>query len=188
MGGGGRGATRATLPARAGHNRFLWDLRHEGAWDANPARSGANGPLVAPGRYRVRLKVGDWSDEAPLEVKIDPRVAAAGVTQADLEEQERLNLEIRDTIGAARRLAARIDQTMPKASGAARSALERARARLVTAGGAYPQPMLIDQLLNLYRMTGSADQKVGRSAFAFLQEQKRLLAELTKEVDGLAVR
>jgi hypothetical protein len=37
--------------------------------------------------------------------------------------------------------------------------------RLVTASIVYPTPMLIDQLSNIARMAGQADQKPGRDAF-----------------------
>jgi hypothetical protein len=54
--------------------------------------------------------------------------------------------------------------------------------QLVTAGGAYPQPMLIDQLGALSRMAGSADMKVGRSAFEYLAELKTRLKELQSDL------
>ena len=38
-------------------------------------------------------------------------------------------------------------------------------ARLETAGGFYPQPMLIDQFAAVARMLGQADQKPGRDAY-----------------------
>jgi hypothetical protein len=60
------------LATTHGHHRFVWDLRHEAA-------AGAAGPLVVPGPYQVRLSAGEWSQSRPLEVRIDPRVAAAGV-------------------------------------------------------------------------------------------------------------
>ena len=69
------------------------DLRH----------SGADGPMVAPGKYQVRLTAGSWSDTKPLEVKIDPRVTADGVTQADLEEQTAFLLKVRDAMSEAAR-------------------------------------------------------------------------------------
>jgi hypothetical protein len=49
-------------------------------------------------------------------------------------------------------------------------------ARLVTAPGTYQQGMLIDQLANIVRAEGGADQKVGREARRRFED---LLKELT---------
>ncbi|MGE0454351.1 MAG: hypothetical protein AB7O37_16415 [Vicinamibacteria bacterium] len=173
----GRRAGSSELPAGAGHGRFVWDLRHEGV--PGSSGRGSDGPFVAPGEYQVRLSVGSRTLTQPLRVKPDPRLAADGVTEADLREQEALNLRIREAIARARRLAARVDaeRDRRRAAGEPSSAdLDVLRARLVTAGGAYPQPMLIDQLQNLYRMTTGADQKLGREAFRRLDELAGRLA------------
>jgi photosystem II stability/assembly factor-like uncharacterized protein len=74
----------------AGANRFVWDLRGPNATKLpdNKGRGGSvemlAGPRVPPGRYQVRLRVGDRSLTQPFEVAKDPRVA---VTDADLREQ-----------------------------------------------------------------------------------------------------
>src|SRR5262249_35081144 len=52
-----------TLPKRAGSNRFTWDLRYDGG-----------GPLVAPGRYQLKLSGDGWSRTQTLEVRLDPRL------------------------------------------------------------------------------------------------------------------
>ncbi|HVN43816.1 MAG TPA: hypothetical protein VMT66_01095 [Steroidobacteraceae bacterium] len=66
-----------TLPAAAGMNRFVWDLRYDepvqipGAFYAGlPPR----GPIVLPGEYTVRLTYQGQSQTVPLTVKFDPRV------------------------------------------------------------------------------------------------------------------
>jgi hypothetical protein len=86
------------LPAKAGMNRFAWDLRHADAtrfknlimWAGN-----TTGPRATPGAYQVRLTVGGKSQTQPLEVRKDPRLAA---TQADFEAQQALALQIRDKL------------------------------------------------------------------------------------------
>jgi hypothetical protein len=88
------------IKAEAGLNRFLWDMRYESAahvpdyylWEY---KDGALGPLAVPGKYQVRLTVDGKSQTAPLEVKLDPRV---NVSQADLEKQFNLLLEVRDEL------------------------------------------------------------------------------------------
>lgn len=176
---------RALSPpaSRAGMVRFVWDLRHIGAWDSNPQRAGANGPLAVPGFYLARLTAGAWTQTQPLEVRMDPRLAKDGVTQADLDEQLELGLKIHDTISEARRAAFRIAEALKKAgSGPSAQKLREIQAKLVTASGPYPQPVLIDQLGNLNSMVNGADRKVGRSALEFLALLKSQLAAIQDEV------
>jgi photosystem II stability/assembly factor-like uncharacterized protein len=88
------------IKVEAGLNRFVWNLRYESAnrvpgyylWEYN---GGARGPLALPGSYQVRLTVDGKSQTAPLEVKLDPRVL---VSQADLEKQFNLLLQIREQL------------------------------------------------------------------------------------------
>jgi hypothetical protein len=51
-------------------------------------------------------------------------------------------------------------------------------ARVASAGGTYPEPMLIEQLQNIQRMVGGADQKVG-------QEAIRRFDDLMKELKAI---
>jgi photosystem II stability/assembly factor-like uncharacterized protein len=195
MGGRGGGGGMTALPTRAGHNRFLWDLRYAG-----PAGGGA-GPLVVPGTYTVKLTAGSWSATRTLTVKVDPRVAQDGVTQADLEEQLDLSLKIRDAITEARALQQRLARAMeragvkpPPAPGPGESPtrmqyahpLQALWARLVTAGGPYPQPMLIDQFANIARMIGQADQKPGKDAWDRYNDCVKELNAIRAEVEKIA--
>jgi hypothetical protein len=177
------GGASAPLTRREWHNRFVWDLRHAGA-------PGAAGPLVVPGSYQVRLSAGEWSQSRPLEVRIDPRVAAAGVTQADLQEQLDLSLKLRDAIADARALGSKLTAARQSAQpGAANAkALQGLVERVVTADVVYPQPMLIDQLSNIARMIGQADQKVGRDAFVRFDDLMKELAAVKAEAAKLGVR
>jgi photosystem II stability/assembly factor-like uncharacterized protein len=84
----------------AGLNRFVWDLRYEGAshvpgyylWEYQP---GSHGPLAVPGKYQVRVTAHGKTQTAPVEVALDPRVH---VDQADLQKQFELLLQIRDEL------------------------------------------------------------------------------------------
>jgi hypothetical protein len=86
------------LPADAGLNRFVWDLRYEGAtkvpkaplWGGN-----TDGPTALPGTYQVRLTVLGKSYTAPLEIKADPRLK---IGADDLAKQFDLLLKIRDKV------------------------------------------------------------------------------------------
>ncbi|HKT88336.1 MAG TPA: hypothetical protein VJQ59_07865, partial [Candidatus Sulfotelmatobacter sp.] len=83
------------LKPEAGLNRFVWDLRYEEArhvpgyylWEYG---AGARGPVAVPGHYQVRLTVGNETQTAGFDLKLDPRVK---VSQADLEAQLKLLME-----------------------------------------------------------------------------------------------
>ncbi len=180
---GRRGGGGAPLLKREWHNRFVWDLRYGAA-------AGAAGPLVVPGSYQVRLSAGEWSQSRPLEVRLDPRVAAEGVTQADLQEQLDLALRVRDAIAEARGLGAKLvaaRQAAPSGGGNAK-ALQALVDRVVTASVVYPQPMLADQLSNIARMIGQADQKVGRDAFVRFDDLMKEMAAVKAEAAKLGVQ
>ena len=86
------------LTTDAGLNRFVWDLRYEGATKVAHAPlwgGSTRGPVAVPGRYQVRLTVLGKSYTAPLEIKPDPRLK---VTQADLQKQFDLLMKIRDKL------------------------------------------------------------------------------------------
>jgi photosystem II stability/assembly factor-like uncharacterized protein len=89
------------LTARAGMNRFVWDLRYAppGAEDPeNDFGRPVNGPQVLPGTYTVRLTVGGQSYTQPLKVTADPRSTA---TPQELQKQFDLCISIwRDTVRA----------------------------------------------------------------------------------------
>lgn len=158
------------LTAAPGHHRFLWDLRHPGP-DNGTGRAVGQGPMVPPGRYQVRLSIGDWSAAQPLVVRADPRVTADGVSDAVLAEQAGLGLRVRDFVSEVNRTVARlreVKKTAPEAAGQA--AFADAERALLTAGGAYPTPMLQDQAMYLYALVNGADQKPGRDVTERLTE------------------
>ena len=63
---------------------------------------GGGGPLVAPGTFKARLTAGGVTKTEPFIVKIDPRIAKDGVTVADLAEQTKFALKVRDALAEAR--------------------------------------------------------------------------------------
>ncbi|HEV2222762.1 MAG TPA: hypothetical protein VGR84_07140 [Candidatus Acidoferrales bacterium] len=91
----------ANLPAKAGLNRFEWDLRYEPpsvvpgavAWGGRPI-----GPLAVPGDYQVKLTAEGKSYTAPLRVEEDPRIK---VSAEDLQKQLDFSLQIRGRITEA---------------------------------------------------------------------------------------
>jgi photosystem II stability/assembly factor-like uncharacterized protein len=93
-----RGGGGGNLPSDAGLNRFVWDLRYEGATPVPKAPlwgGSTNGPEALPGAYQIRLTVLGKSYTAPLEIKADPRLK---ISQEDLAKQFDLLLKIRDKV------------------------------------------------------------------------------------------
>jgi photosystem II stability/assembly factor-like uncharacterized protein len=99
-----RGTTGASsLSARAGTNRFEWDLRYPGSTVfpgivlryADPGE----GPVAPPGNYSVRLIANGVTQTQPLVIRRDPRLTET--TDADLQEQFKLAIEIRDALSRA---------------------------------------------------------------------------------------
>ncbi len=109
-GGGGRGGAVRPPARKAGGNRFVWDLRYPGPktfegmifWGA----SAEAGPTAAPGQYQVRLTANGVSETRPLIVSKDPRLTA--VTDADLAEQFKLAMQVRDKTTEANEMVIRI--------------------------------------------------------------------------------
>jgi photosystem II stability/assembly factor-like uncharacterized protein len=100
--GGGRGGPPTTAPMAAGVQRLRWDLQTQPVvnfpgmvlWGATQ-----NGPVVLPGTYRARLTV---DNGAPMTqtfaVKKHPW---RSVSDADLQEQFNLAVQIRDKVSEA---------------------------------------------------------------------------------------
>jgi hypothetical protein len=86
------------VPAEAGLNRFIWNMRYPDARNVPGAiyRSGdVSGPFAPPGDYQVRLTVGDTIQTEPFTIRKDPRVTAS---DADLHAQFALLLKMRDKL------------------------------------------------------------------------------------------
>jgi hypothetical protein len=169
-------------------NRFVWDLRYLGG----PAAGGdgemgggfaGGGPLVAPGTYRARLTAGGVTKTESFTVKIDPRVAKDGVTTADLVEQTKFALKVRDSLAEARQLSVRVRQAMEAKRGD-QAKLQSVWERLVTKSGPYEDQMFIDQVANVNREINQADQKIGASAYERYNDLMKEWTALKADAEG----
>jgi hypothetical protein len=117
-----------------------------------------------------------------------------GITGEDLVAQQEFLLRVRDAQAQATGLRQRIQRAMeqmavpfPPSPGAGERfadisyahPLQRLWARVVTAPGTYEQGMLVDQLANIARAEGGADQKVGT-------ESRRRFDDLLAEMKDVA--
>ncbi len=111
-----------TIPAKAGLNRFAWDLRVEDAsrfkgmilWGGV-----TRGPVVPPGSYQVRLTGGGRTLTQPLEVRKDPRVPTS---DDDYRKQYDLLVKIRDKVTETHDAITRIRETREQGKGVAERA------------------------------------------------------------------
>jgi hypothetical protein len=174
-GGRGRGSPPPRVTKEAGVNRFVWDVRN------------SVGLSVPPGAYQARLKTGDATATQPFNVLIDPRVAAGGVTVADLKEQFDHNLRMRDLTAEANQLVNRVRAGMSGAGGDTAAKLKAIYEQLVNTpeGVRYNKPGLQSHIQYLAGMTTGTDQKIGRDAIARYQELKKALDALKAETDRL---
>lgn len=139
------------LPAQAGMHRWVWDLRYAAPLSAtrgypisavpHATPKGPQGPLALPGSYLVRLTVEGRHFEAPLTVKVDPRVRLAN---GALEEQLRVTAELAGMLSESSRalLAARSEQAQLKAlasAGATAQAVHAYESRLAELLGSADQ-------------------------------------------------
>ncbi len=170
------------LETGPGAHRVFWDLRLPVPWKTTPGRFGRRGPMALPGSYTVRLTAAGTTQEKPLTVKLDPRVARSGVSQADLVAQYGLATSVRDLLGRAEADLARVKAELRTATGGRRTRLEAARARLETAPGSYPQPMLVDQIAYLYGILDRADYRPGQDAYTRYQELAKQLGAVEAAV------
>jgi hypothetical protein len=169
-------------------NRFVWDLRYPGVaaasgGDTEGGGSGGSGPLVAPGTFKARLSAGALTRTEPLVVKIDPRVAKDGVTVADLAEQTKFALKVRDLVAEARQVAQRVRQALDAKRGD-QAKLQSLWDRLRTKSGPYEDQMFIDQVSNIAREVSQADQKVGASAYERLNDLMKEWATLKADAES----
>jgi hypothetical protein len=135
-------------PVTPGVNHFVWNLRYSGAvkpvnedlqvWDR------ANGPLVVPGTYQVRLTFDGESQTQSFEVLRDPRIATS---QKDLVAQRDMILEVRDLLSKNNETLNKIDALLAKVAIweklADQENIQKAAAEVAELFGAL-RPQLID--------------------------------------------
>ncbi|MDX1409741.1 MAG: hypothetical protein R3330_16445, partial [Saprospiraceae bacterium] len=171
------------LEDEPGLHRYRWDMRHTGAWHSSSSRRFGGGPLVVPGTYIVRLTTGTEVKEQSFTIHMDPDVAAEGATMQDLQQQERLSLDVAQLLSRARILESDLRKQLKSADDDAAAAVQASLDKLVTSAGRYQQPMLISQISYLYGILTRADQLPGQDAVKRFGELKEALDQLENSVD-----
>jgi DNA anti-recombination protein RmuC len=153
----------------------VWDLRNE------------QGVTLPPGEYQVRLKSGIGTFTQPLNVLIDPRIAADGVTIADLQEQFEHNMRMRELVSGINQLATRVRDAQNKLRNGSdpntAARVDAIAAKLLTEPVRYGKPGLQAHVTYLASMTANVDQKIGRDAIERYGVLKKEFDALRAEVD-----
>ncbi len=127
----------AALESTPGMHRFLWDFRWSSSGtdeiEEDEGFGAPRGPKIAPGSYQVKLTVDGQIFMQNFKVVMDPRSQA---TQAELDQQQRLGLEIFGEARHARKTLAEI--------GAVKKQLSEAKSQL-----AEKNPDLLTQLTSI---------------------------------------
>jgi photosystem II stability/assembly factor-like uncharacterized protein len=172
----------SVVPARAGANRFNWDLRYPGAKQLEDIvldEGFVDGPVAPPGRYTVRLVAGKDTVTRPFTVIPDPRVKTSAAGWAGKFAFEIKLHDAIDTLGAAvtriesiqRQLDERTSQTsaatyaskVADSAKALRAKFETVRANLVEVDSHADEITLVypvkiyNQLLTLNAMIQGSD-------------------------------
>jgi photosystem II stability/assembly factor-like uncharacterized protein len=178
QGRGGRGgAPPARVTKTGGLNRFVWNVQYQ------------SGLAAPPGPYQVRLKVDAVVLTQTFTVLIDPRIAAEGVTAADLKEQFEHNTRMRELAASVSQTVARVRDAQAKLRGATGADLETAKrveaiaAKLLTESVRYGKPGLQAHISYLAGMTSGVDQKIGRDAIERYEVLKKELDAVRAELD-----
>jgi hypothetical protein len=131
----------------------------------------------------------------PLNVLIDPRVAADGVTLADLQEQFEHNMRVRALVTEVNQLVTRVRTAQQEARGGSSAAvnsghvtveaLSAVAAKLMTEPVRYGKPGLQAHITYLASMTANVDQKIGRDAIQRYEVLKKELEAVQAEVNRM---
>jgi len=152
------GGAPKMIPAKAGLNRFAWNLRLEEATKVKKMilwGGGTEGPVVVPGTYQVKLVVGDKSRTQPVEVRKDPRL---GTTQVEYEKQFDLLLEIRDALSQTHDAILRIRTAREQVGAAADRAKSKPEEKLIGDAAEALEKKLTAVEEELYQTKNKAEQ------------------------------
>lgn len=169
----------AALKKTPGLNRFAWDIRYWGPWNKDGLPASRGGAMAAPGSYTARLKVEGQTYTQSFQLLIDPRLPVNGISEKDLQAQEKLALEIIELESSAKKLSEKVkaekllyEKDTLNSKTEQIDFLKQLDAELITAEGRYMTPQLLEQIAYLRGMLDQADQAPGKDAFDRFSELK----------------
>lgn len=205
FGGGGRG-----FAVKAGYNTYTWNMRLEGPeipadvvlWGFAPGRA------AVPGSYTVRLSSGDWSQEQPLEIGINPQI---GRTAEDYRLQDELlsevGAQIDELYAGLKKLRAAKTQSVEvvarlkkagvetdevaaaqKAMADKLTAIEEQLTQVKSKAGQDPinfPPMLDNQIVNLYGFVVQSEDRPTDGSYERFEDLKPELAGLMEQLQQI---
>jgi photosystem II stability/assembly factor-like uncharacterized protein len=188
------------VAARAGTNRFVWNLRYPGAKKLKNTlidEGTLDGPPAPPGNYSVRLIIGRDTLTKQFAVVADPRVKS---TVAELKRQFDLAIAVRDRITNVTDAATRIediqsqlDQRVSQAKEQSyakrvadaakplRTKLETVRAELYEVGCHVDQCSL-DQPMKLYNILLTTAMQVQTGDYAPTKQHGEMFGDFSAKV------
>ena len=151
-------AGTSTVPARAGANRFVWDLQYPDAKRIPRSISDLGtfaGPMAVPGDYSVRLIVAGDTLVRPFTVVPDPRTS---LTNAEYRAQFRLREQVVQRISSITEAVARIEDIKGQLAERARQVGAEAYADSVKQASAELRKQLEAVRADVYEVFTKADQ------------------------------
>ena len=196
----------SVVQARAGANRFVWDLRYPGAKQLKNTvidEGTLDGPIAPPGEYRVRLIVGADTMTRSLAIVADPRVTTS---TADLVTQFEAALRVRDRISDVAEASLRVEDVQTQidarkdgtkdqpyarqvadAAAPVRAKLESVRADLYEIG-CHVDQCTLDMPIKLYNMLITLNMQVQTGDYAPTRQHGEVYDELAGKVAGQLTR
>jgi hypothetical protein len=116
---------------------------------------GARGPVAIPGHYQVRLTVGEHSQTAAFDLKLDPRVH---VSPTDLEQQLTLLLQTRDELSRVYDAVNQIQDVRLQLSGLKRRLPQNASTKAIVSAADDLEKKLVAVREGLINLTISANE------------------------------
>jgi hypothetical protein len=191
----------SVVNARAGTNRFVWDLRMPSATRVKGAivDDGTTiGPFIVPGKYSARLIVGRDTLRREFEVIPDPRLTTTGPEYAQLyamatQTVQRIS-QISETVSRIEDLQKQLDQRKAQAADqvyadrvkaaatALREKLEMVRDSIYEVNTRADQATL-NYPIRLYQMFITFNSQVQASEHAPTDQHTQIYADLSRQLD-----
>ena len=170
------------LETKKGVNRFQWDMRQKGAWSDKESRSYKNGPIVLPGIYTAKLTVDKEILLQPFEILVDPRLQKEGIDKIIINEHLTFENKVLELLTEARKFQSQLEKEIKKSTGNKKASLEQTLKEIKNEEEAYPQQMLVDQILYLSNIVGGVDKVPGNEEVERFKDLRQQIQSVKQQV------